>query len=336
MFSKFRIIFLIFLISNYYCFSQKTITGIVISKQEHIGLGIQVNDPLVGATILIENKLRNSTISDIDGRFKIKSDVHDKSINITFHGFKSITYDISKINDSVKIEMEIDTISLIEDKRQEAYYKRVNKDIKGCAICRPPSYIGLSYNYLYENLHGFTLYKNSVVPRFENSFIRIREIESRFTFQSNFNKDFVIKGFLSPFTFFSRNVVFEYEFYKIKTNKFIQFQSKYFLSLRHSRLPFLPYLSLGINELNLQKRLAVGAGLFFYSSIAFLRFNEDLSANYNGDFLNFKTTTWINLFGVRFALGLTYQNIFNTNQFDCSLRYLFYYYRKYKKNSDAH
>jgi len=74
-------------------FSQYTFTGTVVDDE---------GEPIAGATIH-EKGTNNSTISNINGEFIIKSDEPEISIELSYVGFSTSRFDLSQINDSGNI-----------------------------------------------------------------------------------------------------------------------------------------------------------------------------------------------------------------------------------------
>ncbi len=68
------------------------------------------NDPLIGATIVVEGFSGSGTITDFDGDFEIKVDAFPSNLIITYVGYKEKTIEVTSADQKIKVSLEEDVI----------------------------------------------------------------------------------------------------------------------------------------------------------------------------------------------------------------------------------
>lgn len=97
----------------------RTITGIVSSSD---------GEPLIGATILVENSTERGTVTDIDGSFSVQAETGE-SLSVSYTGFESKTVEVTTEN-SISIELEV-TAELLDEVVVIGYGTQKKSDLTG-------------------------------------------------------------------------------------------------------------------------------------------------------------------------------------------------------------
>ena len=63
------------------------------------------NEPIVGATVVIQDKPGVGTVTDLDGNFSVKVKMYD-NLMVSYIGFEQALYRITKEDESIKIVLK--------------------------------------------------------------------------------------------------------------------------------------------------------------------------------------------------------------------------------------
>ncbi|MDX2188430.1 MAG: carboxypeptidase-like regulatory domain-containing protein [Bacteroidota bacterium] len=113
------------------CFCQKEINGLILSKESSI-LYFK-GEPIIGATISIQNSAV-STISDFDGRFKIKTINKNDILVISCERYNTQYFSTEYIVDTLIVLMEGKVFSKIENQLDVGQYGEIPNTPLGGAI----------------------------------------------------------------------------------------------------------------------------------------------------------------------------------------------------------
>lgn len=217
-----KLSFFIVLLS-FYSFSQTNRTFKIVDQSD--------NSPVAFANIIFNDDVYSGTISDIDGLFKIPSDV--KKITISYIGYESQTLNIDDLKTNViRLEQKISALDeVVINSTENPAHRIIRNAVKNKDINNPEhldAFTYTSYDKIYIDTEGIEIKEdtlNEIGEFFDKSYLFITETVAKHKhLRPGFSEDSIIatrsSGFKSPEFAVLANALQPFSFYEDYINLF--------------------------------------------------------------------------------------------------------------------